>query len=118
MAFTHPTNTRPVRSSTLTLLSSAARTATFTGATVNCSDGSASLLLDVTARSGTTPTLDVTVQTSYDGSTWRTAGTFAQSTAVGSERKSFTGLDRYVRANGVITGTTPSFTCSVTGEAR
>lgn len=73
--------------------------------------------LDVTAASGTTPTLDVTLQTSADNSTWRTLGTFTQKTTTGSERKSFAGCDRYVRATSVIAGTTPSFTFSIAGEA-
>lgn len=74
------------------------------------------LFLDVTAASGTTPTLDVTVEGSRDGSTWYTLGTFAQKTAVSTERKSFP-CDRFVRTRRVIGGTTPSFTYSITGEA-
>lgn len=100
------------------LASSAARTATGDGSSVEVGDrGVVRLLLDVTAASGTSPTLDVTVETSFDGTTWRQAGTFTQQTAVGTERKSFSGLDRFVRVTWTIGGTTPSFTFEVSGEA-
>ena len=71
----------------LVLAASAARTATGNGSAVEVGDKAvARLLLDVTARTGTTPTLDVTIQTSFDGTTWRTAGTFTQVTATGQQR--------------------------------
>lgn len=102
----------------LSLHDSAARTATATGSSFELGDrGVLRLLLDVTAASGTTPTLDVTVQTSYDGSTWRSVAAFTQATAITSERKSFAGCDRFVRVSYTIGGTTPSFTFSVSGEA-
>jgi hypothetical protein len=96
---------------------SATRTATGNGTVVEETGKRrvASLTLTVAARSGTTPTLDVTVQTSRDGSTWYTAGSFAQATAAGAERKTFA-LDRFVRARWVLGGTTPSFTFSLDGE--
>lgn len=101
------------------LAASAARTATGNGTSVALGDrGVARLLLDVTAVAGTSPTLDITVETSFDGAAWRSLGTFAQKTAVGTERKSFSGCDRFVRANHTIGGTGgPSFTFSITGEA-
>ncbi len=95
---------------------SATRTATVTTSAIELGDkGTARLVLDVTAASGTTPTLDVTIQTSRDRSTWYTAGTFAQKTGTGTERKGFV-VDRHVRAVCTIGGTTPSFTFAVTGE--
>lgn len=101
----------------LPLAASAARTATGTGSAVEPGDrGVARLFLNVTAASGTSPTLNVTIQTSNDGSTWRSAGTFTQATAVSSQRATFN-IDRYVRATWTIAGTTPSFTFSITGEA-
>lgn len=100
------------------LHASAARTATGASAAIEVGDrGVLRLLLDVTAASGTTPTLDVTVQTSYDGTTWRSLGTFTQATGVTSERKSFSGCDRFARVSYTIGGTTPSFTFAVSGEA-
>lgn len=103
----------------LTLKSSGAVTANGSDAAVEVGDrGAARLLLDVTAVSGTTPSMTVTVETSYDGSTnWQTVGSFAAKTAVGQERKVFAGLDRFVRVSQAVSGTTPSFTYSVAGEA-
>lgn len=102
----------------------ASTTATTTGTTtgVELDDkGTVRLALAVTAASGTTPSMTVTVQTSYDnGATdpWRTAGSaFPAVTATGTTRQSFAGCDRFVRASYAITGTTPSFTFSITGEA-
>lgn len=101
------------------LVASAARTATFQSAALEIGDrGTACLTLDVTAVSGTAPTLDVAIETSADGTTWRALASFAQKTVAGSERKSFVGCDRFIRANCTIAGTTPSFTFSVAGEAK
>jgi hypothetical protein len=104
----------------VTLAASAARTANGAGAAVDVGTATAaSLVLAVTASGGTTPTLDVTIQTRHDaGDAWRTVGTFAQKTAAGSERKSFGPLDNEVRASWAIAGTTPTFTFSVAGEAK
>lgn len=95
------------------------RTATFNSASIELGDLPTMCIdLTVSAASGTTPTLDVTIQTSKDNATWRTVASFAQKTGVSTERKSFTGCDRFVRANCVIGGTTPSFTFDITGEAK
>ncbi len=68
------------------------------------------------ARSGTTPTCDISVMTcdTKDG-TYYSAGTFTQLTATGSQRKSFA-VDRWVRFDIDVGGTTPSFTMSFSGE--
>lgn len=75
----------------------------------------------VTAASGTTPSLTVSIQTSHDdGATdaYRTVASFPAQTAVGASGwQDFPGLDRYVRASWTVSGTTPSFTFGVTGEA-
>lgn len=76
----------------------------------------------VSAVSGTTPSLTVTVQTSYDNGvtdSWRNVGSAfgAVTTATSSAHQTFNGLDRWVRASYVISGTTPSFTFGVLGEA-
>lgn len=101
------------------LVASAARDATFTSDTYEMGELSTLRMnLDVTAASGTTPTLDVVIQTSNDGSTnWQALGTFAQKTAASSERNVFPGADRFVRVVCTIGGTTPSFTFSLSGEA-
>lgn len=101
----------------ITPAASAARTANGNGSSIELGDRAvARLKLDVTAASGTSPTLDVTVQTSRDGATWYTAGTFTQRTGVASEEKVFA-IDRFVRASWTVGGTSPSFTFSVAGEA-
>lgn len=98
------------------LAPSAARTASdnsseFTGY------GRASTLraqLDVTAVSGTGPTLDVLIEDSVDGANWNTIGTFAQKSAVSREVINISSVfaDR-IRARWSVGGTLPSFTFSV-----
>lgn len=74
----------------------------------------------VTAISGAGATITVSIDTSYDnGATdaWRSVGTFTAQTAINqSTRKSFVGLDRWVRASWTVAGTTPSITLEVAGE--
>lgn len=80
--------------------------------------GTLRAVLNVTAASGTTPSLTVNVQTSYDnGDTdaWHTVASFTAATATGVQRKTFA-IDRYVRVTYTVSGTTPSFTIGVTGE--
>ena len=104
----------------LTLAAAAARTATAAGAAFEVGNHrNVVATLAVTAASGTDETLDVVLETSdaADG-TWRTLGSFAQKTAAGTERKSFPGADRFIRAKWTLGGTdTPSFTFSVVAEA-
>lgn len=79
----------------------------------------AALYLNVTAASGTTPTLTVTVEDSPDGQTWYTLATFTQATGVTSEAKRV--LDpfgRYLRVSYTVGGTAPSFTFDVQAELR
>lgn len=110
---------RALRQRPATLHASAARTATGSGTGVELGDSGALILtLDVTDASGTTPSMTVSVETSEDNSTWRTLGSFTAKTAAGAERKSFPGVDQYARATWTITGTTPSFTFTVTGDAK
>lgn len=113
----------PTYGNDVTLLASTTATATATSTGVELDDkGTVRLALVITAVSGTsTPTLTVTIQTSYDNGVtdaWRTVGSaFAGQTATGTVRQSFAGCDRFVRASYVISGTTPSFTFSIAGEA-
>lgn len=100
----------------ITLIAPGTRTAAGSeGARVAGSNDTARLTLNVTAASGTSPTLTVTVEHSADGSTWTTLGSFTAATAVGTQRKVFSGLDQYVRGSWTTGGTTPSFTFSVSG---
>lgn len=76
----------------------------------------ARLTLDVSAAGGGTPTMTVTVETSEDAASWRSVGAFPAVTAAGQQRRSFSGLDRFVRASWALGGTTPTFTFAVAGE--
>ncbi|MDQ3760981.1 MAG: hypothetical protein M3460_04580 [Actinomycetota bacterium] len=99
-----------------TVVTSAARTATGNSGTLSGYGGANTLRaqLDVTAASGTSPTLDVVIQDTLDGTNWNTVGTFAQKTATGREVINVTTAfaDR-LRVLYTIGGTTPSFTFSV-----
>lgn len=67
--------------------------------------------LHATTVSGTTPSLTGKVQHSTDDSVWVDLITFTAATAATSERKTVTGtVNRYVRGQWTISGTTPSFT--------
>lgn len=69
---------------------------------------------DVTAASGTTPTLDVVIEDTLDGTNWNTIATFAQKTAAGREVVNVTiPFSETIRARWTIGGTTPSFTFSI-----
>jgi hypothetical protein len=73
------------------------------------------VMLDVTAVSGTTPSLTVSVQWSNDGSTWFTADpadAFTAITAATKVTKAFAIKGLYARLNYLVSGTTPSFTFS------
>ncbi|KKL12244.1 hypothetical protein LCGC14_2537720 [marine sediment metagenome] len=77
------------------------------------------LLLDVTAQSGTTPTLDVSVEWSMDGgSTFApgdTADAFVQiAAATGAKVKDFAIKGSGYRIVWAIAGTSPSYTFAVT----
>jgi len=78
------------------------------------SSNGAVINLHVTAASGTTPTLAVTVQHSTNNSTWSTIATFTTATAATSETVTVAGtVNRYTRAVFTVAGTTPSFTAQV-----
>lgn len=104
----------------VTLLAAGTRTETVTGEWIELGDrNTIRLTLAVTAsdRANSNETLDVAVQTSPDKSTVVAVGSFTQKTVAATERKCFSGLDRFVRVVGTIAGTTPSFAFSVAGEA-
>ena len=106
-----------VHGEAVTLVPSAARTTAGTGGTVVTGErDTLRLTLDVTAASGGTPSMTVTLEHSSDSTTWVAHSSFAAVTGAGTTRKVFGGIDRYVRATWAITGTTPSFTFALTGE--
>lgn len=70
--------------------------------------------LDVTAASGTSPSLTVLVEDTLDGVNFNTVGTFAAKTAAGREVINITTpFTDQLRVSWTITGTTPSVTFSV-----
>jgi hypothetical protein len=73
--------------------------------------------LHITAVSGTTPSMTVTIEHSTNNSTWATLGSFSAATAIGSQILNVSGtVNRYVRAAYTISGTTPSFTTLIAYE--
>lgn len=99
-----------------TLAGSAASTATGNGSAVRGFGDTSTLRaqLDVTAVSGTTPSMTVLLEDTLDGTNWNTIGTFAAKTAAGREVINVTTpFGATLRARWTITGTTPSFTFSV-----
>jgi hypothetical protein len=97
-------------------VASAARTATGTGTAFDTQDvDSINGLLVITAASGTTPTLDLTLETTADGTNYYTAGTFPQQTTTNAGVARIVGdLGVLSRWKWTIAGTTPSFTFAIT----
>lgn len=69
--------------------------------------------VNVTARSGTTPSLTVNVQQSPDGVAWTTTNTFAAITNVGVADMVAEVRGEFARLSWTVSGTTPSFTSTV-----
>lgn len=84
----------------------------------NVQDSQITLLFSATAVSGTTPSLTLSVEWSPDGGvTWFPAETpdaFTAITAVGNRCKTFTVKSPQFRLAWLVSGTTPSFTFTVT----
>lgn len=107
--------------SELILLPSAARTADGTSAVFEAQNATrVAVTLDVTAASGTSPTLDVKLQGKDPASgEWFDIATFTQATGVTTETVWVGGgadtefLTRTFRVSYTIGGTSPSFTFSV-----
>jgi hypothetical protein len=78
----------------------------------------AELMIEVTAVAGTTPTLNVTVQTSPNPTSFQDVMSFDVSEAVGYQRLRFAPLERYARVKWVISGVGASFTFQVAGDAH
>ena len=99
-----------------TLVASAARTASGNSGALEGFGpyDRAVIQLDVTAASGTTPSMTVTVEDTVDGTNYNTVQAFAAKTAVGREViRITTPFSDTLRVSWAITGTTPSFTFSV-----
>jgi hypothetical protein len=96
-----------------------ATTATASSTAIELGDrGVVRVDVTVSVATGTTPSNTISLDTSKDGVTaWSTIASFTAITAAGTARKVFSGCDRFVRITETITGTTPSFTRVITGEA-
>ena len=92
-----------------------AQTTNVAGASVDfadCVGNRQTAILLIGAVSGTSPTNDVKVQHSTDGTTWADVpgATFTQATTAGGAQViSFNATRRYVRGYATFTGTSPSF---------
>lgn len=101
----------------VSIAASAARTTTGQSAAVPVPLGrsTGSVQVNVTAVSGTTPNLALTVEWSTDGTTWfkgDPADAFTAITAATNATKAVTAKGDFLRLVWTITGTTPSFTFS------
>lgn len=122
----------PVRGVPVTLKASGAEGTSTNGPAVptGSEPGALYVEVNVTAASGTSPTLTVAIQGSMDGTNWFTIGTIGangySSTPLGTAPSNFTTTagpiraifhaPMYVRYSSTIGGTgSPSFTYSVTG---
>ena len=99
------------------LQASAARTADGDGSQVDTRDdpslaANARAYLNVTAASGTSPTLDVTIEGLIQG-VWFVVGTFTQKTGAIKDTIELLSAPALLRESHDIAGTTPSFTYTV-----
>lgn len=104
-------------SSQTQIVPSAARTVSGNSGFESCADGGNVLCIgvNVTAVSGTTPSMALTVTWSFDGvsfSAGETAASFAAITAAKQTTLRVTPQAPFYRLEWAITGTTPSFTFS------
>lgn len=99
----------------VTFLPSASRISS--GSSVNSiysgENSEAIVYLDITDVSGTTPTLDVVIEDSIDGTNWDNIETFTQASTTGRQIKRIGNFSRYMRINFTIGGESPDFTFSV-----
>lgn len=101
-------------------VASAARTATATGTAFSTASlDSIDATLTITAAAGTDPTLDVTLETTTDGTNYYTlTPAFPQQTGAAAVSRTFDGLGSSCRWKWTIGGTdTPSFTFSIAATA-
>lgn len=103
----------------VTLLPLATRTTGETGATQELRGDVRALAvhIQVTAVSGTGPTLETFIEDSPDGAIWASLGSIVQS-SVGIGVFRADRLSRFVRARTALSGTAPSFTFQIQAVAR
>lgn len=100
------------------LIAAARGSGTVTSGPIASSGIASDVLLAVhcSAASGTTPTLNVSLEESNDGSSWSavTGSGIAQLTAAGNALAYATATKPYMRVTSTVGGTTPSFTFKAT----
>lgn len=100
-----------------TPVASAARTTSGNSGSLDADEKVLNLLVNVSAVSGTSPSMALSILWSNNGTDFHdadgTADTFAAITAASKKVKQFTVKGAYYRIDWAITGTTPSFTFSV-----
>jgi hypothetical protein len=116
------------RADPITLADETALAVTTTGSWVDVGEGrNLALALTISAVTGTSPTFNVTLETSSDKgvtdtpralNSLATAGAFAQQIAAGTVRKCFGPTDRYVRCVITLGGGTPVGTIKVSGKVN
>ena len=100
-------------------VASAARTASGEGSVFNTEDATAfEATLTISAASGTTPTLDLALHTTVDGTNYYAVAAFPQQTTTGAVARAFAPLGDKCKWVWTIAGTTPSFTFTVAAEAQ
>ncbi len=83
---------------------------------VNNADQKFIAVFELTASGGTSPTLDATVETSWDGTTWHTVASMTQLTGAGTKKQmvDFNHCGPYLRATATPGGTAvPSYSGKV-----
>lgn len=97
----------------------AAQTASFNTGAIETSSPEILVSALTTASGGTSPTLDLEVEWSPDGTNWASADTpqtFTQITGDTVASKRFEAQARYYRIAATIGGTTPTFTLTLFGS--
>jgi hypothetical protein len=105
----------------LTLVSSGARTANGNGDALEITADALAVTLEVTAASGTSPTLNVFLEDAPTlNGPWTTLATYGQKTGASVEAQRVTNgaFHDYARVRWSIAGTNPSFTFSVRATVR
>ena len=107
---------RTIPVATLIDAAAVAVTTTYAALDMGACFGAMTMVVTASAVTGTTPTADVIVEHSHDGSTWATLGSMTQLTAAGTEPKTFGPCRRYIRGKVTLGGTTPVFTLVLSGD--
>jgi benzoyl-CoA reductase/2-hydroxyglutaryl-CoA dehydratase subunit BcrC/BadD/HgdB len=81
-------------------------------------NGVLEVLVNVSAISGTSPSLTPTLQVSNDGANWFTAASGSAMTSVSTQRLACQTLCGYARVAFAVSGTTPSLTTSLMALAN